>query len=320
MWAAPGDGRGMRTLWTDAPDAMFRLAKAFREGMVNQEECDDLRHFIEHGWLIWRNAIPADLVDAFVRDIHGLHRHPGKFARTDHLNPGKPNRTAHDRTPNRYESFFDLYVNLASSRDVCLHPRICRFLSLVFGTPPVAMQQLLFQRSNAHGVHQDTSVVALEDPLLLAATWIALQDVTEGSGELAFYDRSHTLPHFLFGDGSKRMPREGADRAGYEAALQRACEQAGMEYRRFLAKKGDVFFWAADLVHRSHPLSLPPETPRLSCVTHHHPTTTQPFWFRFHPEHRAVRGFEGRAGYASAYYRLSDKTGGMAEPYSSELA
>jgi hypothetical protein len=46
----------------------------------------------------------------------------------------------------------------------------------------------------------------------------------------------------------------------------------------------------------------------------------QPFWFRFHPEHRTLRGFEARAGYASAYYRLSEETDGMAAPYSRELA
>lgn len=320
MWAAPGDGVGLKTLWTDAPDAMFRLAKFVRDGSVSQAECDDLRHFIEHGWLIWRGAIPAASIDAFVRDIHSLHKHPGLFFRTDHLNPGQPNRTAHDQRPNRFESFFDLYVNLSSSREVCLHPRICRFLSLVFGTPPVAMQQLLFQRSNDHGVHQDTSVVAVEDPLLLAATWIALQDVTEGSGELAFYDRSHTLPHYLFKDGSKRFTQEPGVRAAYEASLRQACEKAGMAYQRFLAKKGDVFFWAADLVHRSHPRTLPAETPRLSCVTHYHPATTQPFWHRFHPDHRAVLPFESRASFESYHYVLTEGTPGIMQPQSPTTA
>ena len=312
MWAAPGDGLGLKTLWTDAPDAMFRLAKRFRDGEVSQDECDDLRHFIEHGWLIWRNAIPADIIDAFVHDIRTLHEHPGMFVRTDHRN-GQPALMLNDNRPDRFESYFDLYVNLRSSREVCLHPRIARFLSLVFETPPLAMQQLLFQRSNAHGVHQDTSVVAVEDPLLLAASWIALQDVTEGSGELAFYDRSHTLPHYLFEGGSKHIVRGPGVQQEYEASLRQACEKAGMEYQRFLARKGDVFFWAADLVHRSHPRSLPDETPRLSCVTHYHPTTTKPFWFRFQADHHTTRPFADRGTYVSAHYVLTPEAAGMPE-------
>jgi hypothetical protein len=43
-------------------------------------------------------------------------------------------------------------------------------------------------------------------------------------------------------------------------------------------------------------------------------------WFCFHPEHRTLCGFKGRAGYASAYDRLLDETDGMAAPYSRELA
>ena len=70
--------------------------------------------------------------------------------------------------------------------------------------------------------------------------------------------------------------------------------------------------FAADLVHRSHPRRLPPETSRLSCVTHYCPATTAPFWFRFHPEHRRLQP-HGIGAFASAYYRLPIE-GGMAAP------
>jgi phytanoyl-CoA hydroxylase len=204
----------------------------------------------------------------------------------------------------RFESLFDLYVNMESSRRVCMYPRIVRFLSLVFEARPIAFQQLLFQRSNQHQVHQDTSVVAVEDPMLLVATWIALADVVEGSGELAFYDRSHRLPHYLFKDGSKRMDFAVDDAAEYARLLDVACQQRGMAYQRFFAKKGDVFFWTADLVHRSHPRTLPDETPRLSCVTHYCPATTTPFWFRHHPDKRQIEAYDMLSGFASLHYKL----------------
>ncbi len=82
-----------------------------------------------------------------------------------------------------------------------------------------------------------------------------------------------------------------------------------------MAKKGDVFFWTADLVHRSHPRSLPEDTPRLSCVTHYHPATTTPFWFRHNPDKHHVSAHGRAADYVSLHYKLP-KGRGHADPES----
>jgi phytanoyl-CoA hydroxylase len=293
----------LRTLWTDSDDAIARLDGKFANGEFSGAERDDLAHFIDHGWLIWRHAIEKPLIDRFVRDIRSVHKHPGTFVTTDHRH-GKSELKVSGKEQDRFESLFDLYVNFESSRRVCMHPRIVRFLSMVFEARPIAFQQLLFQRSNQHQVHQDTSVVAVEDPLLLSATWIALEDVVEGSGELAYYDRSHKLPHYLFKDGTKRFDAAVDDYAAHARMLDEMCQGRGLTYERFMAKKGDVLFWAADLVHRSHPRTLPDETSRLSCVTHYCPSTTTPFWFRFHPDHRQIESYDAIAGFASVQYRL----------------
>jgi hypothetical protein len=319
MWAAPGNGLNMKTLWTDTPYAMQRVSGLYDAGEITATERDDLAHFIEHGWLLWPGAIEPELIDRFAADIRSHHRHPGKFLTTDHRN-GKSSRRLSGATPDRFESLFDLYVNLASARDVCLHPRITRFLSLVFDTKPVACQQLLFQRSNGHRVHQDTSVVAVEDPMLLAASWIALEDVVEGSGELAFYDRSHRLPHYLFNDGTKRMNFAVDDEELYVNELDSACRRNGMAYERFLAKQGDVFFWTADLVHRSHPRTLADDASRLSCVTHYHPATTAPFWFRHHPNRTHLVDLGDRGAYVSAHYPLAQDRQGLIDPDSPFMA
>jgi ectoine hydroxylase-related dioxygenase (phytanoyl-CoA dioxygenase family) len=154
--------------------------------------------------------------------------------------------------------------------------------------------------------------------MLLVATWIALEDVVEGSGELGFYDRSHKLPHYLFKDGSKRFNPKLDDQAEYVRSLDNACKQRGLAYERLLAKKGDVFFWTADLVHRSQPRTLPEETSRLSCVTHYCPSTTVPFWFRHHPDKRQIEAYDMLSGYASMHYTLPAE-GRRITPSSSEL-
>jgi ectoine hydroxylase-related dioxygenase (phytanoyl-CoA dioxygenase family) len=304
---------GLTPLWTDAPNVADGLRARLASGTIPAADLNDLLHFADHGWLVFTKAIDDVLIDAFVADIHTYHQYPGMFVVTDHRQ-GRTGRRLSDDQPDRFESLFDLYVNFASARRVCMHPRIVHFLEQVFETPPLAFQQLLFQRSNGHHIHQDPSVVAVEQPLWLAASWVALQDVVEGSGELAFYDRSHRIPQYLFKDGSKRISPGVDDRAGYEAALTAACQ--GLPYERFMAKKGDVFIWAADLVHQSHRRTLPLETPRLSCVTHYCPMTTTPFWYRFHPELRGQQPYDEagvQGAFASWYYQLPH-TGGMIRP------
>jgi len=308
-----GTTTALRLLWTDEPDAQTKLADLFGARQISEQEYDDLAFFIDHGWLIWRNALEPEVIDALAHDVREHHRHPGKFLTTSHR-AKQSNLRLSGKEPDRFESLFDLYVNLESSRRVCLHPRITRFLTLVFGADPVAFQQLLFQRSNGHDVHQDTSVVAVEEPCLLAATWIALEDVVEGAGELAFYDGSHKLPHVFFKDGSKRINFGVDDPKAYAKELDQACQERGLAYERFMAKKGDVLFWTADLVHRSHARTLAEETSRLSCVTHYHPATTTPFWFRQHPAKRHFLDVEGGGKIASLHYDLSKKKKGMIGP------
>ncbi|MDR3536444.1 MAG: phytanoyl-CoA dioxygenase family protein [Acetobacteraceae bacterium] len=288
------------TLWTDTPNAMDRLRGLYATGSVDDGEAGDLAHFIEHGWLVWDKAIEEAAIDQFVADLHNLHTQPGYYVSTDFAH-GRAKRL-NGPTPDRKESFFDLYVNLQSSRAVCMHPRIARFLSLVFQAKPLAFQQLLFQTSNGHGWHQDTAYVVVDSPMLLVATWIALEDIVEGTGELAFYDGSQRLPHYIFANGRKHYDGETSGEQ-YVEDLERECQARQFPYRRLLAKKGDVFFWTADLVHRSHPQTPPGGRSRLACVTHYCPATSAPHWFS-QDDTRGIEPYFHIGGFASSLYKL----------------
>ena len=198
-------------------DALRALAAT---GHINQTDADQLAHFADHGWLLMERAIEPELVDTLVGDIHNLHQHPGYFATTD-FRDGRPQKLNGNR-PDALESIFDLYVNLQSSRHVCMHPRIVRFLSLVFQAKVLAFQQLLFQVTNGHQWHQDTAYVVVDTPTLLVATWIALQDIQEGSGELAYYDQSHRLPHYIFSNGTQHSD---GDTPNYSREVEEACRR-----------------------------------------------------------------------------------------------
>jgi hypothetical protein len=49
-------------------------------------------------------------------------------------------------------------------------------------------------------------------------------------------------------------------------------------------------------------------------VTHYHPATTVPFWFRFHPDRQHVIDLGDRGAYVSAHYKLGGKGDAMIAP------
>ena len=79
MWAEPVNGLSMRTLWTDTPYAMQRVAGLYEAHEITAAERDDLIHFIDHGWLLWRGAIDPVPIDRFAADIRSHHLHPASF-------------------------------------------------------------------------------------------------------------------------------------------------------------------------------------------------------------------------------------------------
>lgn len=263
--------------------------------------------FRDDGFFVIEGLVEHEKIDALLADIEAVRQSPDRFLVTDHRRH-RPFRHAWPGFDD-YESLFDLYVNLESSRAVCLHPEIVRLLRLLFGARPVAFQQLLFQRSNGHPLHQDTAYVDVEAPRMLAATWVALEDVVPGRGELVYYPGSHRLRR-TFSDGSPRFQAGHDDPAAYEEWIRSSLESIGSEERSFLARKGDVFFWAADLVHGSKERTRPVHETRRSCVTHYCAEDVREGWFARRPHCRErweVAG--GSALVASARYELGQGRG-----------
>ena len=137
-----------------------------------------------------------------------------------------------------------------AARRVMFHPTVIRHLRLIFDQTPVAMQSLVFEYGSEQGIHQDYPLVQAQNLSHLIGVWVALEDVTADNGPLFYYPGSHRLPKFDWGDGSLAFTSEDDSQVeDFEAHLAAANEQAGLERQTFHARKGDVFFWHAALVH-----------------------------------------------------------------------
>ena len=130
-------------------------------------------------------------------------------------------------------------------------------------------------------MHQDTAFVRVSRPMEMAASWLAMEDIEEGSGELTYYVGSHRVREHLFNGKDKWMPHN--DYEAYLAFikyLDEECRARGFKKETFRPKKGDVLIWSADLVHGGSAIARP-ELTRRSFVAHWCPVSAEHYYFAY---------------------------------------
>ncbi len=179
-----------------------------------------------------------------------------------------------------------------------------------------AFQSLHFEGgSNLVTMHQDTAYVVVdEQPLHLVASWIALEDVQPGSGELVYFAGGHRLPDFPYGGGAAKhfdFTRDGNEaHVAHLRYLAEEVAQQGYERHSFLPKKGDVLIYHADLPHGDAQITQPDLT-RRSLVTHYCPAGLNPHYLTFlSPENQTKVQAPSGNYFASMYYPAARIAGG----------
>jgi ectoine hydroxylase-related dioxygenase (phytanoyl-CoA dioxygenase family) len=199
----------------------------------------------------------------------------------------------------------DTYVHVAAARSLIFAPAIEEFLRAIFEEGALAFQGLHFEKGSTQAIHQDTAYVVCEEPMKLCASWIALQDVVPGSGELYYYRGSHRLPDWVYSGEHKEYNGERDTHAEHLAHIQSLHDRSkerGLPLERFLPRKGDALIWAADLAHGGSPIT-DQSLRRRSLVTHYTPESCAPHWFRTLPPERQVRtNVRPGCSYCTSYY------------------
>ena len=291
-------------LWTDRRDAGDEIDRRAEVGAVSSADAERLRHWVDHGYVILEGAVEPGACDGLRADLDRA------FADGDErlLMASPAVQGMHPLTagvdPERAR-VVDAYVYYESARAALFSEPIVRFLRTVFEDAPVLFQSLTFERGSQQRMHQDTAFVVTSSPMEFAASWIALEDIRPGSGELTYLDGSHRLPEYLFGGKYKHWnaKRDGDEQQSeWRELIYRNAERMGLEQRTFLPKKGDALIWSADLAHGGSSVTDQSLT-RKSLVGHYYPNGVEPFYFKTDPRLRAKRPFDG-CFYTSQYYAL----------------
>ena len=135
-------------------------------------------------------------------------------------------------------------------------PRLLALLKALLGHEARLFQSINFLTGSEQHTHSDSIHMSTYPLGGLIAAWVALEDITPENGPLHYYPGSHKLPYYLNAD----YDNEGScwligdkDYSAYEAFIGQRVRELGLQKEVFLAKKGDVFIWHANLLHGGEP-------------------------------------------------------------------
>lgn len=295
-------------LWLDNGNALDLIAGRMELGRITRDQATMLERFVADGYVILRGALAPETVERASDALRQAYAGEIKDQLFECPKIGGYNPIHWDGgVRNNPAKALDMHWLSQDIRDLIFAPPVREVLELIFERRAMATQSLAFLLGSAQGYHQDTLYVPYSLPTQFVASWIALEDVQLGGGELTYFTGSHRLPELLFKNRYKtlwdaqRMLRRHSLReetASYSDRLATECREAGFTEDKFMAKKGDVLIWHADLAHGGLPISK--AATRSSVVTHYCPKEVASLTFERGTT--AIRSHNDVAWYATGYY------------------
>ncbi len=239
----------------------------------------NVKEFIEKGVTVLHQVVDHSLIDKLLETIDD------KFLSRDDIysSYGQTIKSLKDMeidTP--LTKLLDLYVKVDCASEILCCDAIKEFLEIMFSEKAKLFQSLYFKKGSTQCLHQDpTYVVVDEYPHNLIASWIALEDVKEGSGELVYIEGSHRKLIFRYKNNKIHWNVEEDGHVIHDHHLYCLREMAKeLSLTQYLPRKGDVLFWHAGLVHGGSPIKDPTLT-RHSIVGHYCPVSCNPRYYNF---------------------------------------
>lgn len=149
--------------------------------------------------------------------------------------------------------------------------RLKEILSVLLGGKALLFQSINFLMGSQQATHSDSIHMTTYPLGGLLGVWIALEDISEDNGPLHYYIGSHKWPYYLNSD----YDNEGnsffiGDKLykDYEKMIAKKIAERKHDKQKFLAKKGDLLIWHANLFHGGDP-HINKDKTRKSMVFHY---------------------------------------------------
>jgi hypothetical protein len=240
--------------WLDQQDSKEALPKSEAFQGLGKEIQAAILDWSDKGYAIIPNFFSEEEVGSINKEIQGI------------LDAQKA-----DWKANHTKIMFAVRQSAALERIVNSR-RIQAILGLLLGKEVSLFQSINFLEGSQQATHSD-SIHMTTFPLgYLIAVWIALEDIQVGSGVLHYYPGSHKLPYILtpdFEHGGNRLFLGADAYPKYEKKVGEVLASEDFEKHEFLARKGDILIWHANLLHGGNPITVP-GCSRKSMVLHYY--------------------------------------------------
>jgi len=235
----------------------------------NQTQTNPKQYYDEHGYYIFRNLVPAELIDDCLEKYRQDILPSGKRFFRQSSNRWKFNRI----TSKGYcqQSFLDIHdypehseLNL---RILCSEQVRTALQELTGADQHNLMQSMFFDLNAATPAHQDWYYLDSMPNGYLLAGWFALEDIHEEAGRFYVLPGSHLIDFELNED-------EKIANSSYVSKLKAFMADHSEDIYAPALKKGDVLFWNSRTIHGSLE-TVNPAYSRKSLTAHYLPSSYQ---------------------------------------------
>lgn len=214
------------------------------------------------GFVVVPKAIDEELVD-LINDAIAKYVAEGNYRTNSKI-------YSYSSSPRIVEA----WRNIPEILDLAWDSKILEILELLFSDRPFPFSTINFLQSSHQPLHSDYVHFGTIPHFLLAAAWVALEDIDPESGPLQVVPGSHKLEPFCYSMLGLEKPRTmGQVKAAYgryEDWIRSLIEEGKTEQPIVPdLQKGDVLLWHANLLHGS-PECKNPALSRKSLVVHYH--------------------------------------------------
>lgn len=239
--------------WLDSADAVQRLQADPRFANFPAEYREQLLQWPDNGYLILRGFVSPEHCDKINADLQRLI---------------DTREVDFDYTNSRV---MNAWRNAESINSVIRDPKLIDFLSFILNREVLPFQTISFLKGSQQRTHSDSIHMTTEPLGYLLAIWVALEDVTADCGPLHYFPGSQKLPYVLsedFENKNTSLAIDGEYYGRYEDHIGRMVAEKKLEKKIFLAKKGDLLVWHANLLHGGEKVTREDST-RKSLVAHY---------------------------------------------------
>lgn len=239
----PAEGGPMP--WLDRPDAEALIAARAAAGEISAAESELCRKWARDGYVILQGFYTPTTLDQTWGEYEAA------IAAGEAQPPAQPIYEG-DPLPGR---LLNVHHVVPAMDEMLFEPRMNRVMSVLLGAKAKPFQTIIGHKASQQLEHSDSIHMTTYPGGYLAANWIAYEDIDTRAGPLVYYPGSHKLPYVLSEDlGIEAGTGYAMYGSHYEPAIQRVIAQNGLKPEHFLARKGDVLIWHANLLHGGSPL------------------------------------------------------------------